>query len=195
MDICLTCWRLFFWCTWGLKHDNLDSVVQVDIEINGEPVSLHMKLGENGEAFFVRETENTLVSNDWQSHYSESVNTYKYRTEHILLTRRSLRLNFNTGGSAWLGLAVIHFLPASHCNGSKLISPLCESVNTWRRAASMHRLARVPLLNMRLLRWLTPCHHRTVAVQGVTNINKTEWARGHFSEHSLSAKSRASWPT
>ncbi|XP_054468890.1 phosphatidate phosphatase LPIN1 isoform X2 [Anoplopoma fimbria] len=32
----------------------------VDIEINGEPVSLHMKLGENGEAFFVEETENTL---------------------------------------------------------------------------------------------------------------------------------------
>ncbi|KAJ8410266.1 hypothetical protein AAFF_G00202470 [Aldrovandia affinis] len=30
----------------------------VDIEINGEPVSLHMKLGENGEAFFVKETEN-----------------------------------------------------------------------------------------------------------------------------------------
>ncbi|XP_060924271.1 phosphatidate phosphatase LPIN1 isoform X1 [Limanda limanda] len=32
----------------------------VDIEINGEPVSLHMKLGENGEAFFVKETENML---------------------------------------------------------------------------------------------------------------------------------------
>ncbi|XP_026233533.1 phosphatidate phosphatase LPIN1 isoform X2 [Anabas testudineus] len=32
----------------------------VDIEINGEPVSLHMKLGENGEAFFVEEAENTL---------------------------------------------------------------------------------------------------------------------------------------
>ncbi|KAJ3607278.1 hypothetical protein NHX12_026789 [Muraenolepis orangiensis] len=30
----------------------------VDIEINGESVDLHMKLGENGEAFFVRETEN-----------------------------------------------------------------------------------------------------------------------------------------
>ncbi|XP_066554279.1 phosphatidate phosphatase LPIN1 isoform X2 [Amia ocellicauda] len=30
----------------------------VDIEINGESVSLHMKLGENGEAFFVKETEN-----------------------------------------------------------------------------------------------------------------------------------------
>uniref|UniRef100_A0A3P9K0Z8 phosphatidate phosphatase n=2 Tax=Oryzias latipes TaxID=8090 RepID=A0A3P9K0Z8_ORYLA len=32
----------------------------VDIEINGEPVSLHMKLGENGEAFFVKEMENKL---------------------------------------------------------------------------------------------------------------------------------------
>lgn len=32
----------------------------VDIEINGEPVSLQMKLGENGEAFFVKETENIL---------------------------------------------------------------------------------------------------------------------------------------
>ncbi|XP_059376488.1 phosphatidate phosphatase LPIN1-like isoform X2 [Carassius carassius] len=29
----------------------------VDIEINGEPVSLQMKLGQNGEAFFVKETE------------------------------------------------------------------------------------------------------------------------------------------
>ncbi|XP_057678802.1 phosphatidate phosphatase LPIN1 [Corythoichthys intestinalis] len=30
----------------------------VDMEINGEPVDLHMKLGDNGEAFFVREMEN-----------------------------------------------------------------------------------------------------------------------------------------
>lgn len=40
------------------------SVLQVDIEINGTPVSLQMKLGENGEAFFVEETENTLVGQD-----------------------------------------------------------------------------------------------------------------------------------
>ncbi|KAM6928219.1 phosphatidate phosphatase LPIN2 [Xenentodon cancila] len=33
----------------------------VDIEINGEPVDLHMKLGDNGEAFFVEENENMLV--------------------------------------------------------------------------------------------------------------------------------------
>ncbi|CAB1429314.1 unnamed protein product [Pleuronectes platessa] len=30
----------------------------VDMEINGEPVDMHMKLGDNGEAFFVQETEN-----------------------------------------------------------------------------------------------------------------------------------------
>ncbi|XP_056148515.1 phosphatidate phosphatase LPIN2 [Lampris incognitus] len=29
----------------------------IDIEVNGEPVNLHMKLGDNGEAFFVQETE------------------------------------------------------------------------------------------------------------------------------------------
>lgn len=35
--------------------------VQVDIEVNGEPVSLQMKLGDNGEAFFVTEAENDQV--------------------------------------------------------------------------------------------------------------------------------------
>lgn len=27
----------------------------MDIEVNGEPVDIHMKLGESGEAFFVEE--------------------------------------------------------------------------------------------------------------------------------------------
>ncbi|XP_072107361.1 phosphatidate phosphatase LPIN1-like isoform X13 [Mobula birostris] len=34
----------------------------VDIEINGEPVKLQMKLGDNGEAFFVQETTNNKVN-------------------------------------------------------------------------------------------------------------------------------------
>uniref|UniRef100_A0A8D0CIT3 phosphatidate phosphatase n=1 Tax=Scleropages formosus TaxID=113540 RepID=A0A8D0CIT3_SCLFO len=34
----------------------------VDIEINGEPVELHMKLGDNGEAFFVEESTDLEVS-------------------------------------------------------------------------------------------------------------------------------------
>ncbi|XP_037535151.1 phosphatidate phosphatase LPIN2 [Nematolebias whitei] len=33
----------------------------VDIEINGEPVDLHMKLGDNGEAFFVEQNESMEV--------------------------------------------------------------------------------------------------------------------------------------
>lgn len=37
----------------------------VDIEINGNPVDIHMKLGESGEAFFVSETP--LVSSDGQA--------------------------------------------------------------------------------------------------------------------------------
>lgn len=37
-------------------------VPQIDIEINGEAVDLHMKLGDNGEAFFVQETEEKFVS-------------------------------------------------------------------------------------------------------------------------------------
>uniref|UniRef100_A0A8C8DUW1 phosphatidate phosphatase n=1 Tax=Oryzias sinensis TaxID=183150 RepID=A0A8C8DUW1_9TELE len=35
----------------------------VDMEINGDPVDLHMKLGDNGEAFFVQETEGDQVKN------------------------------------------------------------------------------------------------------------------------------------
>lgn len=36
--------------------------LQIDIEINGESVDLHMKLGDSGEAFFVQETEQNNVS-------------------------------------------------------------------------------------------------------------------------------------
>ena len=31
------------------------SILKVDIEINGEPRQIHMKLGDSGEAFFVEE--------------------------------------------------------------------------------------------------------------------------------------------
>lgn len=36
--------------------------LQVDIEINGEPVDLQMKLGDSGEAFFVQKLESDEVS-------------------------------------------------------------------------------------------------------------------------------------
>lgn len=33
----------------------MEGCFQVDIEINGEPLDIHMKLGESGEAFFVED--------------------------------------------------------------------------------------------------------------------------------------------
>lgn len=44
------------------KDQSAVSTLQIDVEINGEPVDLHMKLGDNGEAFFVQETEQQNVS-------------------------------------------------------------------------------------------------------------------------------------
>lgn len=43
------------------SYRNVFISFQVDIEINGEAVDLHMKLGDNGEAFFVQETDNDQV--------------------------------------------------------------------------------------------------------------------------------------
>lgn len=41
---------------------------QVDIEINGEPVDIHMKLGESGEAFFVEEVSGDELADDIPPH-------------------------------------------------------------------------------------------------------------------------------
>lgn len=38
-----------------VDSDSILLSTQVDIEVNGEPVDIHMKLGESGEAFFVEE--------------------------------------------------------------------------------------------------------------------------------------------
>lgn len=45
-----------------LSTCSLCPIFQIDIEVNGEPVELHMKLGDNGEAFFVQEAEQQNVS-------------------------------------------------------------------------------------------------------------------------------------
>lgn len=59
------------WESRGLKHGSKirrwgapshHAPLQVDIEINGEPVDLHMKLGDSGEAFFIQELESDVVS-------------------------------------------------------------------------------------------------------------------------------------
>lgn len=45
---------------------------QIDIEVNGEPVDLHMKLGDNGEAFFVQEAEQQNVSTQVPTEINEA---------------------------------------------------------------------------------------------------------------------------
>ncbi|CAB0001239.1 unnamed protein product [Nesidiocoris tenuis] len=55
-------WFYILISTMKLQYCPIQSIVSfggvwVDIEINGEPVDIHMKLGESGEAFFVEEVE------------------------------------------------------------------------------------------------------------------------------------------
>lgn len=57
-----------FFTNWNLVKPC--STLQIDIEINGEPVDLHMKLGDNGEAFFVQETEKQNVSYAFKIKYN-----------------------------------------------------------------------------------------------------------------------------
>lgn len=67
----------------------------MDIEINGEPLEIHMKLGESGEAFFVEGLEDD-EENDIPEHLATSpipvseienifkVTCIKMRCKHII---------------------------------------------------------------------------------------------------------------
>uniref|UniRef100_A0A182S820 phosphatidate phosphatase n=1 Tax=Anopheles maculatus TaxID=74869 RepID=A0A182S820_9DIPT len=83
----------------------------VDIEVNGEPVDLQMKLGESGEAFFVEEcaeddsevpahmATSPIPSHSYLSNYEESVQRNDIADEHILKTiEGNDRLNAPSGG-------------------------------------------------------------------------------------------------
>lgn len=48
---------LYIYHTCMAYFDQVLNLIQVDIEINGEPQDIHMKLGESGEAFFVEEIQ------------------------------------------------------------------------------------------------------------------------------------------
>uniref|UniRef100_A0A3Q4HKK5 phosphatidate phosphatase n=1 Tax=Neolamprologus brichardi TaxID=32507 RepID=A0A3Q4HKK5_NEOBR len=54
----------------------------VDIEINGESVDLHMKLGDNGEAFFVEENENMEVTWSCNDEANEDPGATQTRETH-----------------------------------------------------------------------------------------------------------------
>ncbi|XP_009980016.1 PREDICTED: phosphatidate phosphatase LPIN1 isoform X1 [Tauraco erythrolophus] len=109
----------------------------VDIEINGEAVDLHMKLGDNGEAFFVQEMDN-----------DQEVIPYHLSTSPILsegtalmeaqLKRNSIdRIrNLDTSASSQLP-------PQAHgSQPSTETSPVCSSVKKRRkkRRKSTHKI-------------------------------------------------------
>ncbi|KFM05015.1 Phosphatidate phosphatase LPIN1 [Aptenodytes forsteri] len=109
----------------------------VDIEINGEAVDLHMKLGDNGEAFFVQEMDN-----------DQEVIPYHLSTSPILsegtalmeaqLKRNSIdRIrNLDTSGS-------LQVPPQAHgSQPSTETSPVCSSVKKRRkkRRKSTHKI-------------------------------------------------------
>ncbi|NXQ98057.1 LPIN1 phosphatase, partial [Sagittarius serpentarius] len=109
----------------------------VDIEINGEAVDLHMKLGDNGEAFFVQEMNN-----------DQGVIPYHLSTSPILsegtalmeaqLKRNSLdRIrNLDTSASSQVPP------PAHGSQPSTETSPVCSSVKKRRkkRRKSTHKI-------------------------------------------------------
>ncbi|NXY77667.1 LPIN1 phosphatase, partial [Glareola pratincola] len=109
----------------------------VDIEINGEAVDLHMKLGDNGEAFFVQEMDN-----------DQEVIPYHLSTSPILsegtalmeaqMKRNSVdRIrNLDTGASSQVPPQAHGSQPATES------SPVCSSVKKRRkkRRKSMHKI-------------------------------------------------------
>ncbi|NXW06609.1 LPIN1 phosphatase, partial [Fregetta grallaria] len=109
----------------------------VDIEINGEAVDLHMKLGDNGEAFFVQEMDN-----------DQEVIPYHLSTSPILsegtalmeaqLKRNSIDRIRNLDTSASLQVP-----PQAHgSQPSTETSPACSSVKKRRkkRRKSTHKI-------------------------------------------------------
>uniref|UniRef100_A0A8C0BR46 phosphatidate phosphatase n=1 Tax=Buteo japonicus TaxID=224669 RepID=A0A8C0BR46_9AVES len=109
----------------------------VDIEINGEAVDLHMKLGDNGEAFFVQEMDN-----------DQEVIPYHLSTSPILsegtalmeaqLKRNSIdRIrNLDTSASSQVPVQAYGSQPSTET------SPVCSSVKKRRkkRRKSTHKI-------------------------------------------------------
>jgi len=64
--------------------------LQVDIEINGEPADLHMKLGEAGEAFFVQEAEDAAEVRCMDCGHYQRVSIASYASAGIARAEMSI---------------------------------------------------------------------------------------------------------
>ncbi|XP_010145775.1 PREDICTED: phosphatidate phosphatase LPIN1, partial [Eurypyga helias] len=109
----------------------------VDIEINGEAVDLHMKLGDNGEAFFVQEMDNG------QEVIPYHLSTSPILTEGTALMEAQLKRNsidrirnLDSSASSQVPSQVHGSQPSSEA------SPVCSSVKKRRkkRRKSTHKI-------------------------------------------------------
>ncbi|NWV01275.1 LPIN1 phosphatase, partial [Upupa epops] len=109
----------------------------VDIEINGEAVDLHMKLGDNGEAFFVQEMNNDQEVIPYHLCTSPIISEGSALMEAQLKRNSIDRIrNLDTSASSQV---------LSQAHGSQPsteISPVCSSVKKRRkkRRKSMHKI-------------------------------------------------------
>lgn len=83
--------------------------IQVDIEVNGEPVNIHMKLGESGEAFFVQEcpeneseelpenlTTSPLPSEEYATKYNDRYACMLYMSNKLFCCTKKNKYQFNS---------------------------------------------------------------------------------------------------
>uniref|UniRef100_UPI00398EB8E0 phosphatidate phosphatase LPIN1 isoform X2 n=1 Tax=Pristiophorus japonicus TaxID=55135 RepID=UPI00398EB8E0 len=86
----------------------------VDIEINGEPVQLQMKLGDNGEAFFVQETTDNKVNVPFHLATSPIITSEGAALMEATVGRSLLdrQRSLESAGSSQTSIA-IHIMPAS----------------------------------------------------------------------------------
>ncbi|NWS41793.1 LPIN1 phosphatase, partial [Probosciger aterrimus] len=109
----------------------------VDIEINGEAVDLHMKLGDNGEAFFVQELDNN------QEVIPHHLSTSPIMSEGTALMEAQLKRN-SIDRIRNLDISASSQVPPQ-AHGSQLsteTSPACSSVKKRRkkRRKSAHKI-------------------------------------------------------
>uniref|UniRef100_A0A8C3MC22 phosphatidate phosphatase n=1 Tax=Geospiza parvula TaxID=87175 RepID=A0A8C3MC22_GEOPR len=109
----------------------------VDIEINGEAVDLHMKLGDNGEAFFVQETDND------QEVIPYHLSTSPILSEGTALMESQLKRNSVDRIRNLEANASSQVPPQAHgSQPSTETSPVCSSVKKRRkkRRKSAHKI-------------------------------------------------------
>uniref|UniRef100_A0AAR2JDM6 phosphatidate phosphatase n=1 Tax=Pygocentrus nattereri TaxID=42514 RepID=A0AAR2JDM6_PYGNA len=104
----------------------------IDIEVNGSPVDLHMKLGDNGEAFFVQETQHANKHIFIECFFSRSVsepNSPKSDSELSVRSESAMR-NRSHMQWTWGELPFLHNKTKIKPNHEMLLIPqlMCISI-------------------------------------------------------------------